>query len=299
MADEFDKLVYVLSTVSHVREHAPLNPVIEGPSERKHVDLLNDIALALTIRAKGDVTAVTMKQSATAIEFFYSKNAPCNGSLDVYLQAIKEAIANNDDMEVIQTEIMKEVVSSCTDKFKNRAIKCKKVAESCDNVAPSEDSGTPKNLCDTLQKWHGLSSTEIITKFLSDLRNLDTSIQALKSNVRKCMILSQEACMIGIVLILSPINWCDQVSDVVIGLGKSLQQYPTLLRRVQKLGAYYGMAWRVRALLKDPNFFRLRGNIRFVEVRFPYFSYFGIPILRSLKDPPPTAENLCHPPESG
>lgn len=157
------------------------------------------------------------------------------------------------------------------DKFKNRAIKCKKAAESCDNVAPSQDNGTPKNLCDTLQRWHGLSSTAIIANFLNNLRNLDTSRQALKADVKKCMVISQEACMIGILLILSPINSCDQVSDVVTGLGKSFQQYPALLRRVQKLGAYYRVAWRVRTLLKDPNFFKLRGSIRFVEVNFPCF----------------------------
>lgn len=80
-----------------------------------------------------------MKESGTAIEFFYSKNAPCNGSLDVYLQAIKEAIAKNDDIEDIQVAVMKEVVSSCIEKFKDRA------AEFCDNVAPSEDNGTSKN----------------------------------------------------------------------------------------------------------------------------------------------------------
>lgn len=120
MADEFDKLVYVLSTLLHVCEHAPFKPVIEDQSERKHVDLLNDIALALTTKARGDVTAVTTKQSGTAIEFFYSKNAPCNRSLDVYLQAIKEALANNDRLGAIQTAIMKEVVPSCIEKFKDR-----------------------------------------------------------------------------------------------------------------------------------------------------------------------------------
>lgn len=143
------------------------------------------------------------------------------------------------------------------DKFKNRAIKCKKAAESCDNVAPSQDNGTPKNLCDTLQRWHGLSSTAIIANFLNDLRNLDTSRQALKADVKKCMVISQEACMIG--------------------LGKSFQQYPALLRRVQKLGAYYRVAWRVRTLLKDPNFFKLRGSIRFVEIPFLPQKTFVVP----------------------
>ena len=87
----------------------------------------------------------------------------------------------------------------------------------------------------------------------------------------KCISLSREACIIGILLILSPINSCEQVSDIIIGLGKHLQQYPTLLRRVQKLGAYHGMALRFKKLLVNPNFFKLRGNISFVEVSLPEF----------------------------
>lgn len=62
---------------------------------------------------KGDAIAVTMKQSATAIEFLYLKNAPCNGSLDEYLQATNQAILNNDNAEDIQVSILKEVMPSC------------------------------------------------------------------------------------------------------------------------------------------------------------------------------------------
>lgn len=124
MANEFDKLVYFLSTLSHVHEHALLKPVIEGSSEKKALDLLNDVALASTTKARGNVTAVTMKQIATAIEFFYSKNAPCHGSLDVYLQSIEKVLANNDDRGIIQTEILKEVVFSPAEKSKDRVIKC-------------------------------------------------------------------------------------------------------------------------------------------------------------------------------
>lgn len=79
---------YILSSVSHIREHTTLKPVIEFPPERKHVSLLDGIDLGLTTKAKGDVTAVMMKQSATTIDFLYSKNKLYNGYLDGYLQAI-------------------------------------------------------------------------------------------------------------------------------------------------------------------------------------------------------------------
>lgn len=299
MADDFDKHVYVLSTLSHVRDHAPHAPVIEGSSEKKHLNLLNDIALALTTKAKGDVTAVTMIQSATAIEFLYSKNAPCNGSLDTYLQSIKKILASNEDLTIIQSEILKAIVSSCIEKFRDRVIKCQKEVESCGNVAPIKEDGTSMNLCDYLREWHGLSSTEIIRKFLKDLQHLDTRKQALKANLLKCLSLSREACIIGTVLILSLINLCEQLPYIIIGLGKHLQQYPTLLRRVQKLGAYHGMALRFKKLLVYPNFFKLRGNISFVEISLLYFFDFGFLILRSLTGPPRSTKNFCCPPESG
>lgn len=77
------------------------------------------------------------------------------------LAVYKKVLANNDDVRVIQSEILKEVMSSCTKKFMDRVIKCQKAAESCGKVAPGikEDDGTSKNhLCNTLQMWHGLSS---------------------------------------------------------------------------------------------------------------------------------------------
>lgn len=108
----------------------------------------------------------------------------------------------------------------------------------------------------------------------------------------KYMFLSQDACLVGVVLILSPINSYDQVSDIVIGLGKLLQHYPTLLRCVQKIGTYYGMAFRVKKLLKDPNFFKLRGNIRFIEVSFSHLFLFNLTI--SQRFPSITENFFCY-----
>ena len=50
------------------------------------------------------------------------------------MQAIKEVIANNNKIEVIQFEIMKEVVFSSIKKFKNKVVNYKKTAKSCNNV---------------------------------------------------------------------------------------------------------------------------------------------------------------------
>ncbi|MCJ1470267.1 hypothetical protein MMC07_008912 [Pseudocyphellaria aurata] len=241
MADELDKLVYVLSYCRPVREYAPIKPAIDQ-SDKKHLDLLNDIALVLTTRAKGDGTAVTMKHSATAIEFFYSKNAPCDGALDAYLEEIKNAIAGNDNLQTIYAELLRVIVSRGIQKFTSRAAKCKLAVTSHDSINPSTDNTLPNDL----DRWRQLSPLAIVATFLNDLRNLDTSAQALQADIKKCMNISHEACLIG--------------------SGSSLRHYPMLLRRVQKLGAYFGAAGHVTTLLTNPTSFKLRGSINFIEI---------------------------------
>lgn len=51
------------------------------PIDQKHTSLLDDIAILLVVKARGDVTAVTMKQMSDRMEFYYSKNGPCFGTL--------------------------------------------------------------------------------------------------------------------------------------------------------------------------------------------------------------------------
>lgn len=43
MADNFDGLVYALSNLRHVRDHAPTQTAKIEASERKHLHLLDDI----------------------------------------------------------------------------------------------------------------------------------------------------------------------------------------------------------------------------------------------------------------
>lgn len=193
MADELDKLVYVLTTVSHVREHSPLKSIMENP-QKQVLKLLDGIALALTTKAKGDVTAVRMKQSPTGIEFLFSKNAPSNGYLDRYLKAVTEIIAGNDDMETMQVKLSKLVIYCCVEKFKSRVIKCRKAAESSKSITPSQDT----DLSNLLQIWHGLSFTEIMQRFFGDLCEMDSSVQVTKADITKCLRVSQQACIMGL-----------------------------------------------------------------------------------------------------
>lgn len=52
------------------------------------------------------------------------------------------------------------------------------------------------------------------------------------------------------------------------------------------------MAFRVKKLLKDTNFFKLRGNIRFIEVSFSHFFLFNLTI--SQRFPSITENPFCY-----
>lgn len=78
---------------------------------------------------QGHVAAVTMYQTATSLNFYYTKHAPCNGALDIYIAAIHEAIKSNKILATIQCKIVWEALANCIEKFKSRIIKCKKAVE--------------------------------------------------------------------------------------------------------------------------------------------------------------------------
>ena len=58
---EFDRQVYMLASVCHIKDHAAHSAPICNDVEKKHLGLLNYIALLLVTKARGDVAAVTMK----------------------------------------------------------------------------------------------------------------------------------------------------------------------------------------------------------------------------------------------
>src|SRR5436190_14282115 len=69
----FDKLLFALSSISHIRGHAPTESSLAA-QQRKHLSFLDGIALLLVTEDKADVAAVSFLQTPTSIEFYYAKN---------------------------------------------------------------------------------------------------------------------------------------------------------------------------------------------------------------------------------
>lgn len=124
-ARKLNEHVYALSRLSHVHKNVPTPPPPMGPEERKHLRILNFVALFLVTEDKGDVTAVTFRQTPDKIDVYYAKNSPCNGALTSYINHILADIreSNNSPPEMIICKISTRAILKCARKVRSRVSK--------------------------------------------------------------------------------------------------------------------------------------------------------------------------------
>jgi hypothetical protein len=86
-----DELAYALSCIRHIREHVPDEPAPTN-HQKKHLRLLDGIALLLATGEKGDVAAVSFLHTAASIEFYYSKNRPYTPKETEYIRKLLDMV---------------------------------------------------------------------------------------------------------------------------------------------------------------------------------------------------------------
>ena len=126
LPSNFDNDVQLLSTIKHVREHVPILSFTQNSDSEKNVKILNDIALLMTVKAKGDVTAVTWKLSQNCAEIFFCKNSPTDQSLDVYFNQILSIIQSPEPASIRKDKLLLLVLETCLEKVRSRIQKIQK-----------------------------------------------------------------------------------------------------------------------------------------------------------------------------
>jgi len=122
MSIEFDgQAVYALSCVRHIRQNFPLVPTLSG-HQKKHLSLLDGIALLLVTDVKGDVAAVSFLHTKTSIEFYYAKSRPCIPQETAYVQELLKMAMSFKPSERSQWvhRALELVVTTCIKKVKGR-----------------------------------------------------------------------------------------------------------------------------------------------------------------------------------
>lgn len=281
---EFDRLVYILASVCHIKDHAAHSPSTCNDVEKKHIGLLNYIALLLVTKSRGDVAAVTMEIKTSAINFYYAKNLPCDPSAKVYIERILSVLREN-ELNTIPRSVLMIVMVECVDKVRNRICKCQKALEESEKLGISSLDLLSGSTYDTLLKpWAGLKDSEVLRSFFYELRSFDTSILTMRSQPVTSMQISQKARVIGTVTLRLLTRTTALLIQSYIGAGKALIQYPNLHRQIQKLGDYVAAVMKIKYLLERPEYYKLVSNIRVIEVSVLISSlYITIAPQRGLK----------------
>ena len=189
MDSDFNHQIYILASVCHIKDHAARLPLKYNDIEQKHLNLLDYMALLLVTKPRGDVAAVTMEISSSALNFYYAKNRPSDPSIQAYVDRIIKVIQENKP-KFIPKLVLINVKEKCVEKVRDRIRKCQKALEEF------EEQGSPLDLlsgniaANAFKPWAGLNDSEILRTFFEELRSFDISILIMKSLPTNSMLIS-------------------------------------------------------------------------------------------------------------
>lgn len=121
---EIGELVHTISLLRRTQEYTPAPPP-HSPTERKHLSLLDGIALLLVMGEKSDVVAVTYRQTTTDITIYYSANChdpKRRDHINEIANKIREIVLNQ-KVSVMITAILLICLENCSRKIKQRVKK--------------------------------------------------------------------------------------------------------------------------------------------------------------------------------
>jgi hypothetical protein len=126
------ELAYAISCIRYIHDHAPTVSAVEN-ERRKHLDLLDGLALILVTGDTSDVAAVSFQQNTSSIEFFYSKNQPSTATEQQYIESMLKLVKTFDQSKRGQctSRIVEMSVQACIRKVRSRVKKLVKELVNC------------------------------------------------------------------------------------------------------------------------------------------------------------------------
>lgn len=251
---DFGEQLFVLATITHVRDYRPtVSP--SPPTEReKHLRLLNDIALLLVTQGSSDVASVMFEQSSYEIVFKYSKNRATTKKEREYIESLREIALSLTDINDCTTKLLARVIPMCRAKINSRLKKLIHCLPVPPSVAEDVDDGFRAHLVMRVPLFlsRRVSATDFIRNYFAAVRVV---------NISRCT---------------------DQVLERLIRFASIIGSYKPLknmlsdemtIRRLRKLGDYYSATKRIARTVDS--FQRTNPSylssivVRFREVRSP------------------------------
>ena len=192
---EFNRQIYILASVSLIKEHASRPPPQCNSVEQKHLRLLDYITLLLVNKSRGDVAAVTMEHTATSLKFYYAKNRPCDSSTLSFVDRIL-LVLKEQPLRFMHKSMLMIVMVECVEKVSARIRKSQKAIEEVGEINITQSSPSI-NHGKILESWEGLDNLQIISSFLIELKTFKTATPIMRSNPETSMLLCIKAFLIG------------------------------------------------------------------------------------------------------
>lgn len=242
-AVSFAETVYALSQVIHVVKFR--NDISGGltKDQRKHLCLLNDIALLLVTESNCDVAAVSLERVPSGVHFYYAKNRPEAAKDKEHIEALWKLVRGTGDETERIDKILRHVKIHCGPKLLSRFRKLKaKILINQDTPGGylrGDQNGElhdyyKSNFTDWYDKY--LTATDLLTDFLSaivlwvpDANDSDGLLELLRM-AHVTGFFKQDS---------SPVTAISNQRDDPIFLDRDLGQ------RLRLFGDYYGAAKRI------------------------------------------------------
>lgn len=154
---EFNCQIYILASVFYIKVHASRDPSKYSSVKKKHLGLLDSIALLLVTKSHGDIAAVRIELATTSLKFYFTKNRPCNSStlsfVDRRLKVVKEH-----PLKFIAKSLLMMVMEGCVEKVSTKIKKSQKAIQEAGKITISSSLSSidPGKV---VKSWEGLNNS--------------------------------------------------------------------------------------------------------------------------------------------
>lgn len=262
----FNEKVYALSKIVHRVKFRNNHSEKYTPSQRKHLRLLDDIALLLVTESSSDVAAVSFERRSTEIIFYFAKNRPATGQELKYINHLRVLTQNTEDPDQINS-IFDEVLQNCRPKILSRFNKLLRVLADLPLAArwfrDDTNGDLDRHLESELGVWYDKQAgpAVFVNRFLSHLFTLAGAKSQQAPDLAALRQILRVAHATGSFKFVQTVD------------GKQIAKYTVyphepLATRMRLLGDYFGAVKRI-VRNADSIIGMKAGNIRMEEVLKP------------------------------
>lgn len=170
------------------QELAPIQPMYSKARIKKHLDLLDGIALLLITDSLSDVVATAFTQTTNSIKVEFARNSAIKISPNYVNQILKQItlLKPSDDRNLEALKLVLISLKSCFPKIKQRTMK---LWSACKKTLP--DKFTKENFDQLIKRLfdhsEGAQSPEVVSEFFDQLLSFSTDLRTVTERDDRAM----------------------------------------------------------------------------------------------------------------